>query len=685
MTQDSSPKIWRVFTGWNYTVGIGSAPELPPMSTVLSRRYQCGWMAVAILTLLQQLSSAQPRPPLELTAPSKIAIGNYQLVSAQAEKRGGFNYTYRASITNIGPALANVSAVLVGVSGDIRIIDGSLTFGNVPAGATVLSQDTFTLEARPRTPFVPSDLHWKIQATPINNAPVAIAGADQVVAVGVQVQLNGAGSSDPDGNALTYIWTFLSKPAGSAAALLSAAAVMPTFVADRPGTYVVQLVVNDASINSAPSTVTIETQNRQPIANAGADQTQDVLTTVHLDASRSSDADGDQLAFSWTFVSKPGTSSASLSDPGAVNPSFVIDEEGTYVVALRVDDGTDKSRTDVVTIDTRNSAPVANAGGNQTARIGTAVHLNGTGSSDVDGNSLAYYWRLQSAPRGSKAVLSGATDPMPTFMVDRPGTYVAQLVVEDGQLRSAPSVVIIDTKNTRPVSNAGRNQKSTVAAKVELDGSGSTDVDGNLLSYSWSFSSRPRGSNAKLSDSSSVVPSFVVDQPGVFVAQLIVNDGSADSLAATVKITTSTSAPLAQASPDQTVVVGQLALLDGTGSTDIDGDPLTYLWSIVSRPAQSEASLPDAQSVLPNFVVDKPGTYVAQLIVNDGTADSAPHTVTIRTNYAGPVARPSFSLTTSPGKIVQLDGSPSSDPDSDLLTYLVGDPLEAGRQHSGVV
>ena len=63
-------------------------------------------------------------------------------------------------------------------------------------------------------------------------------------------------------------------PAGSAAVLSNSFAVNPTFTADLPGIYVIQLVVNDGSLPSAPATVTVTTNAlQQPTANAGVNQT----------------------------------------------------------------------------------------------------------------------------------------------------------------------------------------------------------------------------------------------------------------------------------------------------------------------------------------------------------------------------------------------------------------------------
>lgn len=92
---------------------------------------------------------------------------------------------------------------------------------------------------------------------PGNTAPVASAGPDQAVSATLPVSADGSASSDADGDAITYSWTLSASPAGSAAVLADATTATPSFTPDVPGTYTLQLVVNDGTDDSAPDELTV--------------------------------------------------------------------------------------------------------------------------------------------------------------------------------------------------------------------------------------------------------------------------------------------------------------------------------------------------------------------------------------------------------------------------------------------
>lgn len=372
--------------------------------------------------------------------------------------------------------------------------------------------------------------------------------------------------------------------------------------------------------------------NVAPVASAGPPQGVFVDTQVALDGSGSTDANADSLTYAWTVTTKPLGSNAALSGATAVKPTFTADAAGTYVFTLVVNDGKVDSSpaTIAITAAVDEIAPVANAGAAQSVFTGAAATLDGSASSDANGDTLTYAWTL-AAPAGSSAALTGATTAAPQFTPDVAGAYVASLVVNDGQLSSAAGTVTITAAvaNVPPVADAGSAQNVARGVTVMLDGSASIDANGDALGYNWSFTSVPAGSAAALSAPNVVGPTFVPDLAGVYVAQLIVNDGQANSPPVTVTITAADNTPIANAGPIQSAARGTLVTLDGSASSDPDGDALTYTWSISSAPSGSTATLSAANVIHPSFTPDVTGAYVIQLVVNDGQLSSTVSTVTI--------------------------------------------------------
>lgn len=198
----------------------------------------------------------------------------------------------------------------------------------------------------------------------LSGAPTADAGPDQGITLDdvsnepVIVTLNGSASSDPDGDALVFVWVMLAKPRGSQAELSSPLAVRPTFDADVKGSYVFALVVNDGRFHSAEDTVTVIASpgNSSPVANPGPNQDVAVGATVTLDASGSSDPDNDLLTYTW-YLSPPFGSSAALSDLSAVQPTFTADVAGSYFATLQVSDGKLTSSPAVLFVNATEATP----------------------------------------------------------------------------------------------------------------------------------------------------------------------------------------------------------------------------------------------------------------------------------------------------------------------------------------
>ncbi|MCH8290641.1 Ig-like domain-containing protein [Candidatus Poribacteria bacterium] len=93
-------------------------------------------------------------------------IENYDPVMGERVSRTEYDYTYTADLMNLGPALQNVVATVTSTSPDTVVVDGTLSFGNVPAKSRVISHDTFTIRQNRLVPFDLSVLVWEIQAEP---------------------------------------------------------------------------------------------------------------------------------------------------------------------------------------------------------------------------------------------------------------------------------------------------------------------------------------------------------------------------------------------------------------------------------------------------------------------------------------------------------------------------------------
>ena len=517
----------------------------------------------------------------------------------------------------------------------------------------------------------------------VNVAPTATPGPSQNVVVGAVVSMDGSASKDSDGGSLTFKWTLIGKPIGSAASLTNPTYPNPKFTADLAGNYVVSLVVNDGKANSTVATVSVTATvaNAAPVANAGVNQNVVIASTVTLDGTASTDANNDSLSYKWVLQSKPATSSATLAAATSAKPTFKADVAGTYVATLVVNDGKANSELAAVSIlaSATNLAPVAKPGVNQSVVTGTKVSVDASASSDPNGDSITYRWSLLFKPAGSTATLSSATTASATFTADLAGTYLVGLTVNDGKVDS-PVVVLTVTAaklNAVPVASAGTNQNVTAATLTTLDGTASTDADLDGLSYTWSLISKPSSSNAALSSTTSPKPTFTPDVAGTYVASLVVSDGKDRSSTAVVTVIASgsNSAPVANAGAAQSVSTAAVVTLNGTGSTDANGDTLTYRWTLTSKPTSSTAALSSATVASPTFTADLAGSYVASLVVNDSKVDSTnTSTVTITASAANsaPVANagPVQTVSRTGGTVtVTLTGAGSTDANSDTLTY----------------
>lgn len=110
-----------------------------------------------------------------------------------------------------------------------------------------------------------------------------------------------------------------------------------------------------------------------------------------------------------------------------------------------------------------NTKPIANAGPNREAIINDYVYLNGRASTDADGDSLTYLWRIISQPVGSNKSLSGANTVVTKFFPPKTGDYVIGLIVSDSLVQSDEcSVTVTAVQNNTAIETIIENSSVTV-------------------------------------------------------------------------------------------------------------------------------------------------------------------------------------------------------------------------------
>lgn len=505
--------------------------------------------------------------------------------------------------------------------------------------------------------------------------------------------------------------------------------INPRFRPLLVGEYVLRLTVRWAG-QSDFDTVSVfaHAESVPPVANAGPDRFVKHGNLVAMDASGSRDWDWNRLIFEdlgyiWSAIDQPQVSEVPLFSKFEVNPRFIAkynpgDVEdgqgavgrrpypGRYRLSLQTVDGQNNiSKPDLVDIFVYPAEgyvyPVPVAGPDQTVTTGSAVSLDASESYDVDGRPLTYQWQFHALPAGSNAVLMNTNTARPFFTPDRDGIYVVHLAVGNGQRNSSDPLLIgnhgedIDRRQqdrtviratsssiidfSDVVADAGADRiLANTGQPVPLDGSDSYDLDGDEITYRWFLIDAPPQATASIDNATDVVAnsaSLLADQAGSYVVGLWVSGGDMDQTIITI---TDNTAPTAIAGDDQAVTVGNTVQLNGSSSTDAELDALGYSWSLVNAPGgnwQDEwPTLSEAMDANPNFTPTLNGEYRLQLKVNDTRFSSSfdPVVITVSGSSVNtaPNANAGEDQTVNVGTTVLLDGSASSDPDSDMLSYL---------------
>lgn len=317
---------------------------------------------------------------------------------------------------------------------------------------------------------------------------------------------------------------------------------------------------------------------------------------------------------------EPDVGPVSLSGSIPVNPA----ETTVYAI---YGDGAGGTAEATVTVTVVNSPPVADE---QTVTTDEDIPVTMTlTGSDADGDPLEY--TVRSEP--DHGVLSG-TPPELTYLPHAHvyGTDTFTFVVNDGQVDSLPAMVtiVVGAVNDPPVAQDDRfSTQEDIPITTNSVLQNDTDIDDDLLTVS-DFTQPDHGTVTQPENGIFIyVPDPNFHGSDGFMYTVSDSQSAADTAQVTLAVSAVNDVPTADAGPDQEIVAGDTVTLDGTGSSDVDGDSLIFGWSFLAMPPESEAVLSDTSAVAPTFLADVPGEYILQLIVDDGTAESLSDTVVV--------------------------------------------------------
>ena len=196
-----------------------------------------------------------------------------------------------------------------------------------------------------------------------------------------------------------------------------------------------------------------------------------------------------------------------------------------YVIEIKLD-------MDAIGEGSPNLAPTAYAGADFSAAVDTLATLDGSGSSDPDNDEIDYSWAFSSIPEGSALtdddLVNRFTDAA-SFSPDVIGDFEIELSVFDSESSDTDQVVVSVIDNLAPIADAGEDSSSASGDNVLLDGSNSSDPDGDPLSFFWYFEALPEAStlsDVSIAAAASKVAAFTPDVDGVYAVVLEVTDGN---------------------------------------------------------------------------------------------------------------------------------------------------------------
>jgi len=260
------------------------------------------------------------------------------------------------------------------------------------------------------------------------------------------------------------------------------------------------------ALSKSKQAIALMTENTGPVANAGPNRVASTNQDIAFDASGSYDRDGSIIGYLWDY--------GDGANATEMKAAHAYSDHGFYTVKLTVTDNEGARSTAFATVFINNVGPKAFAGVDRTVAPGDNVTFNGSSSDDPDGDIDNYTWDFGDGEMGYGEMVA--------HTYAKAGTYAAILkVVDDDNGVGVDTLIVTVTGPTAggtkaPLAMAGNDLATAPDTKVSFNGSGSTDEDGTIANYTWSFGDGSFGYGATVD--------HTYARPGVYAVVLTVTD-----------------------------------------------------------------------------------------------------------------------------------------------------------------